>query len=88
VNPDLIRIQGFDDQKLKKEKVQMKKYFDPKLQLTYVQATEEAFHPQKRTSSTSKNEIYQLFLRLWVIFAPLSPDPIRSRIRSTARVVT
>jgi hypothetical protein len=31
------------------------------LQLSYVQATEESFSPQKRTSSTSKNEIYELF---------------------------
>jgi hypothetical protein len=41
-----MRIQGFDEQKL---------------QFTYVQATGEAFSPQKRTFSTSKNEIYQLF---------------------------
>ncbi len=33
-------------------------FFDQKLQFTYVQATGEAFGPQKRTSSTSKNEIY------------------------------
>jgi|LakMenEpi03Aug12_release.lakeMendotaPanAssembly.Ray.scaffolds.fasta_scaffold365190_1 hypothetical protein len=41
-----------------------------------VQATREAFSSQKRASSTSKNEIYQLFLFLWVIFATLDPDPI------------
>jgi hypothetical protein len=29
-------------------------FFDLKLQFTYVQATGEAFIPQKRTSSTSK----------------------------------
>ncbi len=40
-------------------------FFDQKLQFTYpqafledVQATGETFSPQKRTSSTSKNEIY------------------------------
>jgi hypothetical protein len=36
-------------------------FFEPKLQFTYplkdVQATEEAFNPQKRKSSTSKHEI-------------------------------
>jgi hypothetical protein len=32
--------------------------FDQKLQFTDVQATGETFIPQKRTSSTSKNEIY------------------------------
>ncbi len=38
-----------------------------------VQAIEEA-SPQKRTSSTSKNEIYYLFPILCVIFALLDPD--------------
>jgi hypothetical protein len=39
------------------------------------QATEEAFSPQKRTSSTSKHEIAKKILFLWVIFALLDPDP-------------
>jgi hypothetical protein len=42
-----------------------------------VHATGEAFSPQKRTSSASKNEIYYLFsifVTLWVIFALLDPD--------------
>jgi hypothetical protein len=34
---------------------------------------EEAFRSQKRTSSTSKHKIS--FLRLWVIFAVLDPEP-------------
>jgi hypothetical protein len=38
------------------------------------QATEEAFSPQKRTSSTSKQEISNCFLFLGVIFALLDPD--------------
>jgi hypothetical protein len=42
VNPDPIRIQGFDDQKMKKKNT----------------ASGEAFSPQKRTYSTLKNEIY------------------------------
>jgi len=33
-----------------------------------VQATGEAFSPQKRTPSPSKHEISILFLFLWVIF--------------------
>jgi hypothetical protein len=55
-----------------------------------VQATGEAFSPQKRTSITSKDEFYQLFS----IFAlldpdtdpgtPLNPDPILIRILNTA----
>jgi hypothetical protein len=60
-DPDPIRIQGFDDQKLKK-KIQLKifllLFFDNKLQFDFVRATGEAFTPQKRTSSTSKNKIY------------------------------
>jgi hypothetical protein len=42
-----------------------------------VKATEEAFSPQKRTSSSSKHEISELFLIFWVIFSLLGPvsDP-------------
>ncbi len=36
-------------------------FFDQKMQFTYVQATGEVFSPQKRTSSTSKNEYYYIF---------------------------
>jgi hypothetical protein len=61
-----IRIQGFDDQKLKK--ITVEKKFDQKLLLTYalgyvkdVQTTGGAFSPQTRTSSTSKHKIYKLF---------------------------
>jgi hypothetical protein len=39
------------------------------------QVPEEAFSPQKRTSSTSKHEISTFFLLLRVIFALLDPDP-------------
>jgi hypothetical protein len=58
---DPIRIQGFDDQKIKNNLLLQKKLFilDQKQQFTYplasiknFQATEEAFSPQKRTSST------------------------------------
>ncbi len=68
--PIRIRFQGSNDQKLeniyswKKDKI----FFDQKLQFTNpyasikdVQATGEAFSPQKRTSSTSKHEISKLF---------------------------
>jgi hypothetical protein len=46
--------------KLKKQ-IQQKfvlNLMDQKLQFTYVQDTGVAFSPQKRTSSTSKNEFY------------------------------
>ncbi len=60
-DPDPIRTQGFDDQKMKKVTGKKKSFFEKKkLQFTFlkasikeVQATEEAFSPQKRTSSTS-----------------------------------
>jgi hypothetical protein len=39
-----------------------------------VQATGEAFSPQKRTSSTSKDKIFNGFLLSWAIFALLDPD--------------
>jgi hypothetical protein len=85
-DPDPIRIQGFNDQKLKK-KITAEKififFFDQKLQFTYrwasikyVPVTEEAFSSQKRPSNTN------FFLLLWVIFTLLDPDPESgSRIR-------
>jgi hypothetical protein len=54
-----------------------------------VQATVEAFTPKKRTSSTSKHEISELFLFLWVFCPPGSgsgpsrPKSMRIRIRNT-----
>jgi hypothetical protein len=47
------------------------------LPLKDVQATGEAFSPQKRTSSTSKDEIYLLFYIFVGHFCPLDPDPDR-----------
>jgi hypothetical protein len=90
LNPNPIRIQSFDDQQLKKintADIFLLSFLDQKLQFTYVQATGEDVNPQKRTSSTSKNEIYikkhpplqkvkfNFFLCLRVIFALLDPDP-------------
>jgi hypothetical protein len=74
VNPDSDSdpIQGFDDQKLKKEKTTEIFYifFDQKLQFTQVQATGEAFSLQKRTSSTLIKEIYSLFSMFVFHFCP------------------
>ncbi len=63
-----IRIQGFDDQKWREKNTAEKNFqafLTKKLQFTYpqaiikdVQATGEALSPQKRTSSTSKDEIF------------------------------
>jgi hypothetical protein len=64
-----IRIQGFDNKKLKEKKIQLKHFlvafFDQKLQFTYpkaslkdVHARGEACRTLKRTSNTSKKEIY------------------------------
>jgi hypothetical protein len=39
-----------------------------------VQATEEAFSPQKRTSSTSNMKFLNFFLFMWIIFALLDPN--------------
>jgi hypothetical protein len=66
----------FDDQKLTKLKIFFKYFFDQKLQsyafIKDVQAAEEVFIPQKKTSTTSKLEFSSL---LWVILALLDPDP-------------
>jgi len=63
-------------------------YFDKKLQFTDpyasindVQATGEAFSPQKRTWSTSKNEIYELFS---MFLGHFLSSLIRIRIRNPA----
>jgi hypothetical protein len=52
-DPDLIRIQGFDDKKLKNKVINLSLDLHGDLQ-----ASREAFSPQKRTPSTSNNEIY------------------------------
>jgi hypothetical protein len=73
-----------------------KSFFDQKLQFTYpwasikdVQTTGESFSSQKRTSSTTKDVIYNIFSIFLGHFAlldpdpwtPLNLDPIRIRIR-------
>ncbi len=81
IDPDPIRIQGFDEQKL--EKIYSWKrnliFFWSKI-TTYasiqdVQTAEEAFIPQKRTSSSSKHEISKFFIFFGPFFALLDPDP-------------
>jgi hypothetical protein len=98
VNPD----QGFDDQKLKKKKYSrnfLSSFFNQKLQFTYVQATGEAFSPQKRTLSSSINaKFVGNFLPSWIRIripdpdtdpgTPFNPDPIRIRIHRTVRTKT
>jgi hypothetical protein len=73
-----FRIQGFDDQKFTAVKLfsdgKIAIYLSLGLQKGCSEATGEAFTPQKRTSSTSKHEILDFFLYLWVIFALLDPD--------------
>jgi hypothetical protein len=77
-----IQIQGFDDQKMGKIYSSKKIYIFsikscnllpyPQASIKDVQATGEAFIPQKKTSSTSKREFSAL---LWVILALMDPDP-------------
>jgi hypothetical protein len=47
----------------------------PYASIKNIQVTEEAFSSQKKPSNTSKHELLQIFLLLWVIFALLCPDP-------------
>ncbi len=57
-------------------------FLNPKLRFTQVQATGEAFSPQKRTSSTKKNEIYWLFPMFVCHFCPPgSGSRLRIRIQ-------
>jgi hypothetical protein len=50
-----IRIQHFKWLQTEEKNTDEKFFFDQKFQFTYVQATVEAFSPQKRTNSTLKN---------------------------------
>jgi hypothetical protein len=78
VNPDpeMDPDPGFGDQKMKKKILLKTSFFTyPYASIKDVQATGEAFSPQKRTSSNSKNKISNFFLCLWVIFALVDPDP-------------
>ncbi len=72
-----IRIQGFDDQTLKKKKYCWKivlSLFDIKFQFSHVQATVQAFSPKKGTIHHFKN-LNLLTFFVVVIFALLNPDP-------------
>ncbi len=62
-DPDPIRIQGFDDQKLKKIYSWKKNWSQTTIYLSLGlhKVTEEAFSSQMRTSSTSKHEIPNFF---------------------------
>jgi hypothetical protein len=68
VNRDLIRIQGFDDQKRKKKNSNFFFFFDQKLQFTYVQATGEAFSHRKRASLLKKMKFMNFFRCFCVAF--------------------
>jgi hypothetical protein len=46
-----------------------------KASIKNVQAPDEAFSPQKRTSSTAIHENSNFFLFLWAILALLDPNP-------------
>ncbi len=87
-DPDPKRIQGFNDQKLRKKITSEKKFkffFDQKLQFTCpqasiknVQVTEEVFSSQKRPFNTSKHDLLKKFLLVGHFCPPGSTDPIES----------
>jgi hypothetical protein len=88
--PIRIRIQGFNDQKLKKNNSWKKiKFFWSKTAIylslglhKYVQVTEEAFSSQKRPPNTSKHDLLQKFSTLVGHFCPPgSGSGFRIRIR-------
>ncbi len=95
VNPDTDPDPGFWWPKTAEKKYSWNFFFffDPKLQFTcsyatikYLQATGEAFSSQKRTYSTSKNEIYYLFPMFLGHFCPSGSGSglqIRIRIQKT-----
>jgi hypothetical protein len=89
-DPDPIRIQGFNDQKLKKITAEIFFYIFFLIKtaiylslglhkVQYVQVIEEAFSSQKRPSNTSKHELLQIFVYFCGSFLP-SWIRIRNRI--------
>jgi hypothetical protein len=81
---DPIRIQSFDEQKIKKYTPEKKISLDQKIRynLGYLflglhkgfPSYRRSFQPQKRTSSTSKHEISKFFPTFVGHFALLDPD--------------
>jgi hypothetical protein len=63
-----IRIQGFGSKNVKLYRIK-------KLQFVLSLSLHEVRPSYRKTSSTSKHEISELFLFLWVIFGLLDPDP-------------
>jgi hypothetical protein len=86
-DPDLIRIQGFDDQKLKKKNT-AKIYFlsflikNRYLLMSRLQETHSAL--KREHPALLKMKFIDFFLSLWILFALLDPDPIRIRFGFTA----
>jgi hypothetical protein len=90
-NTDPIRIQGFNDQKLKKITAKKKLNFFgiknynlgtyPEASIKNVQVTEEAFNSQKRPYNTSKHNFVKSFSTFLGHFCPpgsgsnWDPDP-------------
>ncbi len=101
-DPDPIRIQGFNDQKLKKKITAEKKNFFGSKTAIYLSLGLHKVRPKYRRSlQLSKEAIqhfktwtFKKFLLLWVFFAlldpdpltRLNPDPIRIRIRNPAKI--
>ncbi len=73
VDPDPIRIQGFDDQK------KISFIFFCNLLMSKLQEKPSALKREHPT--LQKMKFINFFLCLWVIFALLDPDPIQIRIR-------
>jgi hypothetical protein len=75
----------------KKNKAEFLKYnFWSKIAIYLSQATGEVFSPQKRTSSTSKNEIFShcsIFVGISALLIPVEsvryPDPTLAKIKPT-----
>jgi hypothetical protein len=80
--PDPVPGQGFDDQKFKKYGTAEKNIFFEKKNAIYLFWASlkdvQAALKREHSISSSKNEIFNFFLFLWVIFALLDPEPIHN----------
>ncbi len=93
-DPDPIRMQNFDDQKLKKKKYRWKIFWIKKCNLLLSMLQEKTSALKREHPALKKWNLFRVLFCLWVIFSlldpdtvpgmPLNPDPIRIRIHSTA----
>jgi hypothetical protein len=90
LDPNLIRIQGFDDQNVDKKKSadifidQILQFTYPKASIKDIQATGEAFSPKKENvQHCKKRKLLTFFYVCGTFCPPVSGSGLRIRIHNT-----